>query len=157
MTDSYAYLHGKRVAVAGDPDLVVGLLEFMLELGMEPVHVVVTNGGEAFKSKAEAVLAASEFGRSATVWPGKDLWHLRSLVFTEPVDLLIGSSYLKYAARDTNTPLVRVGFPIFDRHHLHRQPTIGYAGSIELLTRMVNTILDELDRTGPLTSFDAVR
>jgi len=157
MSDSYAYLHGKRVAVAGDPDLVVGLLEFMLELGMEPVHVVSTNGKEDFKQQAEAVLAASPFGSSATVWPGKDLWHLRSLMFTEPVDLVIGSTYLKYVARDTNTPLVRVGFPIFDRHHLHRLPTIGYAGSIELLSRLVNTVLDELDRNASDISYDVVR
>jgi len=157
MSDSYQYLHGKRVAVAGDPDLVVGLLEFLLELGMEPVHVLSTNGGDAFRERAEAVLAGSPYGSGATVWPGKDLWHLRSLVFTEPVDLLVGSSQLKYIAREAQVPLVRVGFPIFDRHHLHRLPTIGYAGSIEVLSRLVNTVLDELDRTAPDHSFDLVR
>ncbi|HEY6795283.1 MAG TPA: nitrogenase molybdenum-iron protein subunit beta [Kineosporiaceae bacterium] len=157
MSDSYQYLHGKRVAVAGDPDLVVSLLEFALELGMEPVHVLSTNGGDGFAATAETVLAGSEFGRSATVWPGKDLWHLRSLVFTEPVDLLIGSSHLKWISREARVPLVRVGFPIFDRHHLHRLPTIGYAGSIEVLSRLVNTVLDELDRNAPEHSFDLVR
>ena len=157
MADSYQYLHGKRVAVAGDPDLVVGLLEFLLELGVEPVHVLSTNAGEPFTTRAEAVLASSEFGRGATVWPGKDLWHLRSLVFTEPVDLLLGSSHLKWVSRETAVPLVRVGFPIFDRHHLHRLPTIGYAGSIEVLSRLVNTVLDELDRNAPDHSFDLVR
>jgi nitrogenase molybdenum-iron protein beta chain len=157
MSDSYQYLHGKRVAVAGDPDLVVGLVEFALELGMEPVHVLSTNGGEPFRARAEAALAASEFGRAATVWTGKDLWHLRSLVFTEPVDLLIGSSQLKWISREADVPLVRVGFPIFDRHHLHRLPTIGYAGSIEVLSRLVNTVLEELDRTAPDHSFDLVR
>jgi nitrogenase molybdenum-iron protein beta chain len=157
MADSYQYLHGKRFAIAGDPDLVVGLLEFALEVGMEPVHVVSTNGGDAFAARAEAVLAGSEFGRSATVWPGKDLWHLRSLVFTEPVDLLIGSSHLKWLSREAKVPLIRLGFPIFDRHHLHRLPTIGYAGSIEVLSRLVNTVLEELDRTAPDHSFDLVR
>ena len=77
--------------------------------------------------------------------------------FTEPVDLLIGSSYLKYIAQETGTPLVRVGFPIFDRHHLHRFPVVGYGGGIHLLTQLVNTVLDELDRTAPAHSFDAVR
>ena len=157
MADSYQYLHGKRIAVAGDPDLVVGLLEFLLELGVEPVHVLSTNGGEPFRARAEAVLAASEFGHGATVWPGKDLWHLRSLVFTEPVDLLLGSSHLKWLSREAGVPLVRIGFPIFDRHHLHRLPTIGYAGSIEVLSRLVNTVLDELDRNAPDHSFDLVR
>lgn len=157
LTDSHAYLHGKRVAIIGDPDLVVGLLGFVLELGMEPVHVMSTNGDAAFKSAAEAVLATSPFGESATVWPGKDMWHLRSLVFTEPVDMLIGNSYVKFLAREAELPLVRVGFPIFDRHHMHRFPILGYEGGLHLLTYMVNTVLDELDRTAPDHSFDAVR
>lgn len=157
LTDSHAYLHGKRVAIAGDPDLVVGMLGFLLELGMEPVHVLSTNGDQSFASRAEEVLTASPFGHKATVWPGKDLWHLRSLVCTEPVDLLIGNSFLKFLAKESNTPLIRVGFPVFDRHHLHRFPVIGYAGGLHLLTQLVNTVLDELDRNAPGHSFDLVR
>ena len=157
MADSHAYLHGKRVAVAGDPDLVVALLGFLLELGMEPVHVLASNGDEGFRARAAAVLAGSPFGGRATVWPGKDLWHLRSLVHTEPVDLLIGSSHLKWLAREAGVPLVRVGFPIFDRHHLHRFPVVGYAGGVQLLAMLVNTVLDELDRTAPDHSYDLVR
>lgn len=157
LTDSHAYLHGKRVAIAGDPDIVLGTLGFLLELGMEPVHVLSTNGDAAFASHAQELLAASPFGTGATVWTGKDLWHLRSLVFTEPVDLLIGNSYLKYLSRESGTPLVRIGFPIFDRHHLHRFPVIGYAGGLHLLTQLVNTVLDQLDREAPDHSFDAVR
>ena len=157
LTDSHAYLHGKRVAIAGDPDLVVAMLGYLLELGMVPVHVVSTNGDATFKQRAEEVLAASPFGGQATVWQGKDLWHLRSLVFTEPVDLLIGSTHLKYLSREANVPLVRVGFPIFDRHHLHRFPIVGYQGGLRLLTDLVNTVLDELDRNAPDHSFDVVR
>ncbi|MEX5632582.1 nitrogenase molybdenum-iron protein subunit beta [Parafrankia sp. FMc2] len=157
LTDSHAYLHGKRVAIAGDPDLVIALTRFVLELGMVPVHLLSTNADKDFKPRMEKVLAASKFGDAATVWPEKDLWHLRSLVFTEPVDLLIGSTYLKYISREANVPLVRVGFPIFDRHHLHRFPIVGYEGGLHLLTQLVNTVLDELDRTSPDHSFDAVR
>jgi nitrogenase molybdenum-iron protein beta chain len=157
MTDSHAYLHGKRVAIAGDPDLVVGMLGFLLELGMEPVHVLSTNGDAGFQQRAEAVLANSPFGASATVWPGKDLWHLRSLVFTEPVDLLVGNTFLKFLSREAQVPLLRVGFPIFDRHHLHRFPIMGYAGGLQLLTQLVNLVLDELDRNAPDHSFDVVR
>lgn len=145
-TDSSAWIHGKRIALYGDPDLVIGLLGFLLELGAEPIHVLCTNGGEEFAAEARAVLDTSPYGKGATVWPGKDLWHMRSLLFTEPVDLLIGNVYGKYLWRDTGTPLVRIGFPIFDRHHLHRYPIIGYQGAINLLTWIVNTILDEVDR-----------
>ncbi|MGG6270001.1 nitrogenase molybdenum-iron protein subunit beta [Leptolyngbya sp. AN03gr2] len=146
LTDSQAWLHGKKVALYGDPDLVFGLVQFLLEIGAEPTHIVVTNSNDVFEKELQAVLDATPFGNSAKIWGGKDLWHLRSLLFTEPVDLLIGNSYGKYLWRDTKTPLVRIGYPIFDRHHLHRYETYGYKGAINLLNWIVNTLLDELDR-----------
>jgi len=146
MTDSQAWIHGKSVALYGDPDLVYGLVSFLLELGAEPTHIVVTNSNEPFETELKALLDSSQYGKNATIWGGKDLWHLRSLMFTEPVDLLIGNSYGKYLWRDTKTPLVRIGYPIFDRHHLHRYATLGYSGAINLLNWIINTILDELDR-----------
>jgi nitrogenase molybdenum-iron protein beta chain len=157
MADSYAYLHGKRVALVGDPDLVTSMLGFLLELGMMPVHVIASNGDAGFAARAGAVCAASPFGAQAKIWPGKDLWHLRSLVFTEPVDLIIGPSHLKYLAREAGVPLVRFGFPIFDRHHLHRFAVAGYSGGVWLLSQLVNTILDEMDRTASDRDFDLVR
>jgi nitrogenase molybdenum-iron protein beta chain len=146
MTDTQAWLHGKRAALYGDPDLVLGLLQFLLEMGIEPVHILVSNSNPDFEAEAKALLDGSIYGKSATVWGGKDLWHMRSLLFTEPVDFLIGNSYAKYLWRDTGTPLIRIGYPIFDRHHLHRYSTIGYNGAINLLNWIANSVLDELDR-----------
>jgi len=158
MVDSHPYVHGKRVAVVGDPDVVLGLISFMLELGMRPVHVVATNGDKKFRKAAEELLASSPYGADATIWIKKDLWHLRSLMFTEPVDLLLGPSNAKFLWRDTGTTFVRVGFPLFDRHHLHKRSIIGYNGAANLLTDIVNTVLDEMDRASFNTpSFDLVR
>ncbi len=156
MADSGAYLHGKRVALAGDPDMLLGIIGFLLEMGAEPVHVVCTNGSAEFEAEARRLLDASPHGE-AKVWTGKDLWHLRSLVLTEPVDLLVGSSYLKWLAQEADTPLVRVGFPIFDRHHLHRYPVIGYQGGLNLLVWLVNAVLEDMDRKAPAHGADVVR
>lgn len=162
ITDSQAWIHGKRVALYGDPDHVFGLVNFLLELGAEPVHIVVTNSNPEFEEELKAVLSASPYGKDATIWGKKDLWHLRSLMFTEPVDLLIGNSYGKYLWRDTKTPLVRIGYPIFDRHHMHRYETLGYRGTLNLHNWIINTILEELDRNTIIPgktdiSFDLVR
>ncbi|MBE3553161.1 MAG: nitrogenase molybdenum-iron protein subunit beta [Kyrpidia tusciae] len=157
MLDSHAYTHGRRVALIGDPDLLLGVTAFLLEVGAEPVHIVCTNGDNDFKEEMENLLAGSPYGQSAKVWVGYDMWHLRSLVFTEPVDLLIGNSYLKLISREADVPLVRVGFPIFDRHHLHRNPIVGYRGALNLLQMIVNTVLEELDRKAPFHSFDVIR
>ncbi|MBT9537478.1 MAG: hypothetical protein IVZ94_05050 [Nitrospirae bacterium] len=158
MIDSHPYVHGKRFALVGDPDLLLGLISFIMEMGGVPVHIVCTNGDKTFEEEANRMLAESPFGSEAKVYAGKDMWHLRSLLFTEPVDLLIGNSYAKFLWRDTGTPLIRIGFPLFDRHHLHRYPVIGYQGVINLVNWVVNTVLDEMDRkTMNTTSFDVIR
>ncbi|TAN41039.1 MAG: nitrogenase molybdenum-iron protein subunit beta [Nitrospirae bacterium] len=158
MVDSHPYVHGKRFALVGDPDQLLGMMSLIMEMGGEPVHIVCTNGDKHFESEAKELLASSPFGAGGTVYIGKDMWHMRSLLFTEPVDILIGNSYAKFLTRDTGTPLIRIGFPLFDRHHLHRQPIIGYQGVINLVSLLVNTVLDELDRkTIDTTSFDVIR
>lgn len=158
MVDSHPYVYGKKFALVGDPDLLLGLIKFLLEMGGEPVHIVCTNGDRSFEEEANTLLSSSYHGRNAKVYVGKDMWHLRSLLFTEPVDLIIGNSYAKFLWKDTGIPLVRIGFPIFDRHHLYRYPIVGYQGVINLVNWIVNTVLDEMDRrTMNTPSFDVIR
>ena len=93
----------------------------------------------------KAMLDTSPAKDSLHVWAGKDLWHMRSFLFTEPVDFMIGNVYGKELERDTKIPLIRVGFPIFDRHHMHRYSIHGYKGGVHLLATIVNSVLDKLD------------
>jgi nitrogenase molybdenum-iron protein beta chain len=162
IADSSAHIHGKRFALYGDPDLTLGLAGFLLELGAEPVHILSTNGGKEWKEKAEVLLAGSPFGKGCHVYPGKDLWHMRSLLFTEPVDFLIGNTYGKFLERDTKTPLIRIGFPIFDRHHHHRYPVWGYQGGLNVLVTILDKIFDQIDQNTSVVaktdySFDIIR
>ncbi len=160
--DSSAHIHGKKFAIYGDPDLCLGLAGFLLELGAEPTHILSTNGGKAWDAKVKALLAGSPFGANCHAYAGKDMWHMRSLLFTEPVDFLIGNTYGKFLERDTATPLIRIGFPIFDRHHHHRYPVWGYQGGLNVLVRILDRIFDDIDRnTGVAAktdfSFDIIR
>jgi nitrogenase molybdenum-iron protein beta chain len=162
IADSNAHIHDKRFAIYGDPDLCYGLAAFLLELGASPTHILATNGNEEWKAQVEALLASSPFGAGCHVYPGKDLWHMRSLLFTEPVDFLIGNTYGKYLERDTGTPLIRIGFPVFDRHHHHRYPTWGYQGGLNVLVTLLDKIFDDMDaRTNVPSktdySFDIIR
>ena len=90
---------------------------------------------------------ASPFGKGCKAWGGKDLWHMRSLLATEPVDFVIGNTYGKYLERDIGTPLIRIGFPIMDRHHHHRFPVWGYQGSLNVLVKILDKIFDNMDST----------
>ena len=145
MADSQAHLHGKRYALYGDPDQLLGLTEFLLELGAEPAHVLSTNGTEAWATKVQALFDASPFGAGCKAYPKRDLWHMRSLMNVEPVDFLIGNTYGKDLERDTGTPLIRLVFPIFDRHHYHRFPTWGYEGAMRQLVTFLDEFFETLD------------
>jgi nitrogenase molybdenum-iron protein beta chain len=145
MADSQSWLHGKSYAIYGDPDFVYGMAKFIMETGGEPRHCLATAGTKAWAEQMQQLFASSPFGANCQVWASKDLWHLRSIIATEPVDFLIGSSYGKYLERDCNTPLIRLSFPIFDRHHHHRFPTWGYQGGLRVLVTILDKIFDKLD------------
>lgn len=156
MADSQAYLHGKKVAVFGDPDFVYAMAAFLLEMGCEPTHCLSTNGSKAWAAQMEELFATSAFGVGCKAYAGKDLWHMRSLLFTEPTDLLIGSSYGKYLEKDTGIPLIRLTFPVFDRHHHHRFPTMGYQGALRVLVEILDRIFEMTDAASDI-SFDLTR
>jgi len=156
IADSQAWLHGKKVALFGDPDFVYSMAVFLMELGCEPTHCLCTNAGKEWEAKMKALLASNPFGADSKVWVGKDLWHLRSLLFTEPTDLIIGSSYGKYLEKDTGIPLVRLTFPIFDRHHHHRFPLFGYQGALRVLVEILDRIFEVTDASSDI-SYDLTR
>ena len=153
ITDSHTWLHGKKFALYGDPDYVMGLTKFLLELGAEPTVILCHNGSKKWEKALKKTLDASPYGQNSEIYVGCDLWHLRSLMFTNKPDFLIGNSYGKFIQRDTlakgkafEVPLIRLGFPIFDRHHLHRMTTWGYEGGMYIVTTLVNAVLERLDQ-----------
>jgi nitrogenase molybdenum-iron protein beta chain len=122
-------------------------------VGAEPTHILAHNGNKRWAKVMEKLLASSPFGVNGKVYAGNDLWHMRSLCFTDKPDFLIGNSYGKYIQRDTRhlgeefeVPLIRLGFPLFDRHHLHRQTTMGYEGMMSIVTQLTNAVLEQLDK-----------
>lgn len=152
MTDSHSWLHGKTYGLYGDADFVLGMTRFLLELGAEPKQILCNHANKRWKKAVEKLLAESPYGQGSEVHIGKDLWHFRSLMFTNKPDFMIGNSYGKFIQRDTlhkgkehEVPLIRIGFPIFDRHHLHRDTTLGYEGAMYMLKTLVNAVLERLD------------
>lgn len=157
MTDAHQYLHGKKFAVFGDPDYVLGIVSFLLEMGAHPWHVLVSRATKKFKKELDALLETSPYGQGCTSYINKDLWHMRSLLMTDPVDGMIGDTHGKWAARDAGIPLFRIGFPVMDRVNLHRTPVVGYQGAVNMLTMIANKFLDIVDETCEDQWFEMMR
>ncbi|MFO7832422.1 MAG: nitrogenase molybdenum-iron protein subunit beta, partial [Desulfuromonadaceae bacterium] len=158
MTDAHQYIHGKKFAIAGDPDYLLGIVSFLLEMGAIPYHIICSRSNKKFKKEMEALLETSPlYGAQASVHVNKDLWHMRSLCMTEPVDGIIGDTHCKWVARDARIPHFRIGFPIMDRVNMHRTPVVGYMGAINLLSAIVNKFLDIVDETCEDQWFEMMR
>ena len=155
MLDSQAYFNGKKVAIYGDPDTVIGLTEFVLSLGMIPKYVITGTPGEAFTREINSLLTANGI-EGSEVKAASDLFELHQWIKNESVDLLMGNTHGKFIARAEDLPFVRVGFPILDRYAHQYFPIVGYKGSIRLIEMMLNTILDKIDRTCPEEDFELV-
>jgi nitrogenase molybdenum-iron protein beta chain len=154
MTDSHTWMHGKKFGIYGDPDYLLGMVSFLLELGCEPTSILCHNGTKKWGKAMQKLLDSSPYGKDCEVHIGKDLWHFRSLMFTNKPDFMIGNSHGKFVERDTaakgpefKVPLIRIGFPITDRHHMHRHTTWGYEGAMYILTTLVNEVLAALDNS----------
>ena len=150
----HQYLYGKKVAVFGDPDQVVALTEFLVDLNMKPVHVLTGTPGNRFEKRVKSIL--KDAVPEANVKGFNDLFLLHQWIKQEPVDLLIGNTYGKYIARAEDIPFVRFGWPILDRIGHTYFPSVGYAGGMRLLEQILNALLDRQDRDCPEERFELV-
>ncbi|MDA8236069.1 MAG: nitrogenase molybdenum-iron protein subunit beta [Clostridia bacterium] len=155
MTDTHFHFHGKKVAIFGDPDVVTVLTEFVLSLGMIPVHVLTGHPGSAFEKEIKALLDEAGI-EDANVKAEGDLFELHQWIKNQPVDLLIGTTYGKYIARAEDIPLVRVGFPVLDRSVHSYLPIVGYKGGMRLVEMISNALLDRQDRDAKDEDFELV-
>jgi len=156
ITDMHQYLFDKKVALFGDPDQLIPLVEFLADMDMKPVHIVTGTPGKRFESRIETALAGRVKHVNVKNGRGADMFLLHQWIKNEPVDLLIGNTYGKYIARDEDIPFVRMGFPILDRVGHSYFPQVGYMGAARLLEKILNALMDRQDRDSPEESFELV-
>ncbi|BBD08214.1 nitrogenase molybdenum-iron protein subunit beta [Desulfovibrio ferrophilus] len=154
ISDMHQYFYHKKVALAGDPDQVIALTEFLVSIDMCPVHIVTGTQSKKVKARLEELTADVPF--KVNIAAKGDMFLLHQWIKNEPVDLIIGNTYAKYIARDEDIPLVRFGFPIIDRVGHQYFPTVGYKGGLRLLEIILGRLLDRTDRDAPEESFELV-
>ncbi len=152
--DGQQYLYQKKVAVAGDPDHVIALTEFLVSMGMIPTHVITGTPSKKFELRVRGIL--KDVNPQAKVKASSDFFELHQWLKNEPVDLLISNTYGKYIARAEDIPFVRFGFPILDRPGHSYFPVVGYVGGMRLVEKILTALLDRIDRDAPEEKFELV-
>jgi nitrogenase molybdenum-iron protein beta chain len=149
MTDAHPHFHGKRVAIFGDPDIVIGMLSLATEMGMNPVYALTGTPDKQFADEVHKTAPDCEAILG-------DTFLLHQKIKSRPVDMLIGNTYGKLISRAEDIPLVRVGFPIMDRANMHYFPILGYAGAARLVEMIGNTFLERQDRDSEDSHFEMI-
>jgi len=145
LIDTHFQYEGKKVAVFGDPDIVIPLTEFLITMGMVPKYVLTGTPGKKFEETINKMLEDAGIEGSRVKAEG-DLFDLHQWIKEESVDLLIGNTHGKYIARAEDIPLVRAGFPVFDRAVHPLMPITGYRGCLRLIEMISNALLERRDR-----------
>jgi nitrogenase molybdenum-iron protein beta chain len=155
LIDIHPYTYNKKAAIFGDPDTVLSLAEFALEMGMIPKYLVTGTPGEIFEREARELF--TKFGvEGCKAKASADLFELHQWIKEEGVDLLIGGTHGKYIARAEDIPFVRAGFPIIDRYIHSYLPLVGYKGGMRLAELITNALLDRQDRDAAEEDFEMV-
>ena len=152
ITDSHTWLHGKRFALWGDPDFVMGLTRFLLELGAEPTHVLCHNAnkrGQGNDQDSGIVALRQEGGgphRQGPVAHALAGVHRQAGFHDRQFLWEVHPARHDHQGQGVRGALDPPGLPIFDRHHLHRDTTLGYEGAMSILKTLVNAVLERLDQ-----------
>jgi len=146
---AHMFFANKKVAIFGHPDLVIGLAEFCREVELEPVLLLLGDDNNKYKKDPRILELRKTVQHPMEIVCNADLWELERRIEKKEVelDVIMGHSKGRYIAIEANIPMVRVGFPTFDRAGLYRKPTMGYRGAMELGEAIANAMFAHMEYT----------
>ena len=146
---AHMFFADKKVALFGHPDLVIGLAQFCLEVELKPVLMLLGDDNSKYKKDPRILDLKAKANWDMEVVCNADLWELekRAKSPDHKIDLILGHSKGRYVAIDNGIPMVRVGFPTFDRAGLYRHPTMGYQGAMLLGEAIANAMFAHMEYT----------
>lgn len=145
MIDSHKYNFEGRCNIFGDPALVYSIFTTCMENGIHPL--LIATGSKSNKLRELIKKADNSLDDDITFVDEADFNMILKLAKEKDINLSIGPSDGKYLTEKGNIPLVRMGFPIIDRVGGQRILSVGYTGTLNLLDRITNTLLENKYKT----------
>ena len=144
---THMFFADKKVAIYGNSDLVIGLAEFCLDLEMKPMLLLLGDDNPNYKDDPRIKALQENVDYNMEIITNADLWELENRIKNEglELDLILGHSKGRFISIDNNIPMVRVGFPTYDRAGLHRHPVVGYEGAMKLAEEMANILFIDME------------
>jgi len=144
---AHMFFADKKVAIYGHPDLVIGLAEFCREVELKPVLLLLGDDNSGYVKDPRILNLQKTVDYDMEIVCNADLWELEKRIKSKQIDLdlIMGHSKGRFIAIDAGIPMVRVGFPTFDRAGCYRNPVVGYKGAMQLGETIANTLFAQME------------
>jgi nitrogenase molybdenum-iron protein NifN len=139
LVDAHKYVFGRRIALYGEPDLVLALAGMLAEIGAVPA--LCATGADTGNLRQRIGELAPQCLGEAVVLEGVDFLDIEEQCGELAIELVVGNSKGFKLAKSLNVPLVRIGFPIHDRIGGARLMHVGYRGTQQLFDRIANALI----------------
>ncbi|TNJ38651.1 nitrogenase [Chlorobaculum thiosulfatiphilum] len=147
--DGHKYIFGRKAILYGEEDLVISVAAFLREIGVTPV--LCASGGKSGQMKKRLLELVPDMAEQGIeVREGVDFVDIEHEAERLQPDMLIGNSKGFTMSKKHELPLIRIGFPIHDRFGGQRLHHLGYRGTQELFDRIVNTVIEERQKSSPI-------
>lgn len=138
--DAHKHLFGKKAVIYGEEDLVVGMAQFLSEIGIDVV--LAASGGDSTLLETTINELTNHQFKNIITRNNIDFEGIGDIAKNIKPDLFIGNSKAYYITRELSIPLIRVGFPIHDRIGSQRIQHLFYEGTTQLFDRITNAIIE---------------
>uniref|UniRef100_Q07JS7 Nitrogenase n=1 Tax=Rhodopseudomonas palustris (strain BisA53) TaxID=316055 RepID=Q07JS7_RHOP5 len=144
---AHMFLADKKVAIYGNADLVIGLAEFCLDLEMKPQLLLLGDDNSNYTKDPRIIALQENVDYPMEIITNADFWELEDRIKSKglELDLILGHSKGRFISIDYDIPMVRVGFPTYDRAGLYRYPVVGYSGATWLAEQMANALFTDME------------
>jgi len=144
---THMFFADKKVAIYGSPDLVIGLAQFCIDLEMKPMLLLLGDDNPKYAQDPRLLELKQKVDWDMKIITNADLWELEGRLQNNELelDLILGHSKGRFSSIDHKIPMVRVGFPTYDRAGMFRHPVVGYAGAIWLAEEMANAMFTDME------------
>lgn len=143
MLDTHFMLGDARVAMAADPDLLLGFDALLRGMGARTVAAVVPARAPALAASPLAVIQVGDL---------EDLEHGAA---EHAAQLILGNSHALAVAQRLGVPLLRMGFPQYDLLGGFQRCWIGYRGTSQALFDLANLLVEHHQGIAPYHSIYA--
>ncbi|MCY1415238.1 Nitrogenase molybdenum-iron protein beta chain [compost metagenome] len=143
MLDTHFMLGDARVAMAADPDLLLGFDALLRGMGARTVAAVVPARAPALAASPLAVIQVGDL---------EDLEHGAA---EHGAQLILGNSHALAVAQRLGVPLLRMGFPQYDLLGGFQRCWVGYRGTSQALFDLANLLVEHHQGIAPYHSIYA--